>query len=77
MKDKTHAMNRGLSAEDAECGYSDAGKPALRRAYKNNQLKDASLLGNKNLMDFESAGDDKPDTEMGGFLPRNNYTDRY
>lgn len=78
MKDKTHAMNRGFDGAP-ESGFekiSDSEVPR-RRKYKTEQLKDAHLLGNQALTDYENPHGSDEGTDNGGFLPRNNYSDRY
>lgn len=77
MKDKTHAMNRGHGGADK--GYEtipDAEVPR-RRQYKREQMRDAHLLGNEGLQEYENADGSDEGTERGGFLPRNNYSDRF
>ena len=78
MKDKTHNMNMGLSKEDADRGYGDPGGTQFgqymtRRQYKHDQLKGVGL--DKVLVPFEDK--EVEGTGMGGFLPRNNTSDRF
>ena len=78
MKDKTDAMNMGLSTEDANRGFGDAGTPMSRKAYKNRQLNVAGLLSDEALAEYENEkGDDKNSNVPRGFLPRSNYDDRF
>ena len=78
MKNKTDSMNMGLSSEDAARGYGDAGVPMSRKQYKNRQLNVAGLLSDEALMEYENRdGADMNDAAPRGFLPRNNYDDRY
>jgi hypothetical protein len=76
MKDKTHAMNGEMSSADAEQGFGNAGKPSTRRQYKDNQQACADLEGNEALEKAENP-DGSPGYQVGGFLPRNNSSDRY
>lgn len=77
MKDKTHAMNMGLSSEDAERGYGDAGTPVSSRERKLRQMKWANLEDNPGLKQYEGMNEaDEDKHQGGGFLPRNNYEDR-
>jgi hypothetical protein len=78
MKDKTDAMNRG-HGNAPEKGYEsipDSEVPK-RRVYKNDQLKGAGLLDNKALQYQEDMNDEYGNDEIGGFLPRNNFHDRF
>lgn len=78
MKDKTHSMNRGHGGAP-EQGFEripDSEVPQ-RKKYKSEQLKDAGLLNDSALMDYENVDGDEPGVEWGGFLKRNNYSDRY
>lgn len=78
MKDKTHSMNRGFSGAP-EKGFErlpDSEVPQ-RRKYKAEQLKDGNMYDDKALMDYENCDGDEPGTDVGGFLPRNNYSDRF
>lgn len=77
MKNKTDAMNSGLSSEDALNGFGNAGKPVSRKAYKTDQMKGAALYGNEALTKAENPMGDDEKSHIGGFLPRNNYSDRY
>lgn len=69
MKDKVTvgAMN----------GYTDAGTPSMRREKKREQMRDAHLLGNDALQEYENPNGSLEGTDIGGFLPRNNYGDRF
>lgn len=79
MKIKVHDMNRGYSSEEASEGFeriSDSQVPQRRR-YKDEQLKDAGLLHDEALRKFENQDGDEPGVDLGGFLPRSNYSDRF
>ena len=78
MKDKTHAMNMGLSSEYAERGYGDPGSPTTRKQYKARQQNVAGLLDNQGLRNIENPdGDDSNSNKPAGFVPRSNYSDRF
>lgn len=70
MKDKTHDMNRGFSAEDAERGFLDPGKPELTTAAHKRRMEQGGLASNQALQDFENPSDGKE--QPGGFLRRVN-----
>lgn len=84
MKDKTSLMNmRNDGAppigEGAENGFQripDSEVPS-RRAYKKDQLEGAALWGNEALTMAENPHGDEDSSSIGGFLPRNNYSDRF
>lgn len=78
MKDKTHTMNMGYSAQEAADGFERLadGSVPQRRKYKREQLKDAGLLNDKALSEFENQDGDEGASSP-GFLPRNNYSDRF
>ena len=48
-----------------------------RRTYKRDQMQDAHLLGNDALQEYENPDGSLEGTGIGGFLPRNNYGDRF
>ena len=84
MKDKTSLMNmrnQGYSpiGEGAERGYEkiSASEVPTRRQYKKDQLEGAALWGNEALTKAENPHGDEDSSNIGGFLPRNNYSDRY
>lgn len=56
-------------------GYTDAGKPELTRAHKQRQLGDAGLLGSEGMENSENT--QVTGKDVGGFLRRNNYGDRF
>lgn len=74
MKDKTLAMNSGVSAEDAARGYSDPGEPSSTHADKKRRMAQGALLdttlGEVENLDVSGYG-------RGGFLKRNNFGDRF
>lgn len=78
MKDKTHSMNMEASGSGAVKGYEKIPDSEIKttRDRKDRQLKWANLEDNPALLQYENyaAGDEDFD---GGFLPRNNYEDRY
>lgn len=77
MKDKTDAMNRGFGGAP-ESGYeklSDSGM-ASTRDRKKRQLKWANLDDNEAMEFVENTEDADEDMDV-GFLPRNNYEDRF
>lgn len=78
MKDKTHDMNRGFSAEDAERGFQDAGKPEPANAQHRRRMQQGGLANDKALSEYENVdGDDGGKVQPGGFLRRNNYDERF
>jgi hypothetical protein len=80
MKDKTNMMNRDAPVgTGAEKGYEKISNSQVptRRAYKRDQLEDAALWGNPAIQDFENPHGDEDSSDIGGFLPRNNYSDRF
>ena len=77
MKDKTHSMNMGLSAEDAARGYGDAGVPESTDAGHQRRMRQGGLSGNQALTEYENPnGDGGGRVQPGGFLRRNNYSER-
>ena len=81
MKDKTHSMNSGYNAgSGAEKGYKKLpdGEIATTWDRKKRQLDWANLEDNNALLNYENVRERDEDTHQGGgFLPRNNYEDRY
>lgn len=84
MKDKTHDMNRGFSAADAEKGYEDvSSEVTTRRQYRARKNLEAGFEGPtaplNSSLEIESVTEEDADDDggIGGFLPRNNYKDRY
>ena len=82
MKDKTHDMNRGYSADEADAGFDTLnakGEILSERGRKNRQLKWADLDGNQAMRDVENMASIPSEEKVpeGGFLPRNNMQDRY
>jgi len=80
MKDKTHDMNRGYSTEEAECGYDKIpnGEMASSWDRKKRQLDWANLDDNQAMLRVENLEVRDEDYDIkGGFLPRNNYEDRF
>lgn len=79
MKDRTHSMNMDFGGDGAVNGYTDAGKPSTRREQKMKQLRTAGLdevLRDEcvnEAAEMENAGNKQP----GGFLPRQNFDDRF
>lgn len=78
MKDKTHAMNRGHGGAP-EKGFERIadGEVPQRRAYKKNQLQDAGLFDNDGRINVEEEWGCESADNRGGFLPRNNTSDRF
>lgn len=78
MKDKTHSMNRGFSAGEAEQGFEKIpnSEMSTRRDRKMRQLGWANLEDNEALMCYENMEGADEDYPFNGFLPRNNYEDR-
>ena len=78
MKDKTHSMNMAHGGSGAVNGYEKLSTADLmtERQRKTRQLEWANLEDNKALMDYENVTNADSDF-YGGFLPRNNYEDRY
>ncbi len=76
MKDKTHDMNRGYSASEAEAGCEIIPNSEVKttRDRKMRQLKWANLEDNEALLKYENFTDEE-DMPF-GFVPRNNYEDR-
>lgn len=78
MKDKTDAMNRGHGGAPDK-GYEsipDSEVP-MRRKYKKEQLQDAGLFDNDGRVAIEEEWGVESDDNRGGFLPRNNTSDRF
>lgn len=77
MKDKTDAMNRGFDGAP-EKGYEKLSDSATAstRDRKKRQLKWANLDDNEAMKCFENTEDMDEDMDV-GFLPRNNYEDRF
>jgi hypothetical protein len=78
MKDKTDAMNRGFGGAP-EKGYEKepTGDLAGWRDRKKRQLKWANLDDNEAMNFVENMEKADEDYDIGGFLPRNNYEDRF
>ena len=79
MRDKSASMNRGFSVgAGAEKGYEKIpdSEIATTRDRKERQLKWANLEDNEALLKYENVMDMDEDFD-GGFIPRNNYEDRY
>lgn len=77
MKDKTDSMNRGFSAADAERGYMDPGSPPPTNAQHRRRMQQGALAGNDALKEYENPNGDADASGRGGFLKRNNYSDRF
>lgn len=80
MKDKTHSMNMDTGGDGAVNGYTKLPTTDLksRRDRKDRQMKWANLEDNEGLQCYEGMdGADEDYDFPGGFLPRNNYEDRY
>lgn len=79
MKDKTHAMNSGNGAGVPDKGYEriSSSEVPQRRAYKKAQLQDAGLFDNEGRLNVEEEWGIESDDNRGGFLPRNNTSDRF
>lgn len=77
MKDKTHAMNRGHGGADKGFESIPDSEVPQRKAYKNNQLRTGGMLNNKALQYQEDMNDPNGVDDWGGFLPRNNFHERY
>lgn len=76
MKDKTHSMNMAHGGEGAQKGYMDAGTPEPTTAGHKRRMAQGNLSGNDALTQFENPMGDGGGTDVGGFLKRNNYSDR-
>lgn len=78
MKDKTHSMNRDAVGSGSQAGYEKIPNSEVKssRDRKMRQLGWANLEDNDALLKYENMYDADEDT-VGGFLPRNNYEDRY
>lgn len=79
MKDKTQSMNRGGFGAGTEQGFGciPNSEVPTRRAYKKDQMEGAALYGNEALTKAENPHGDEDSSGIGGFLPRNNYSDRF
>lgn len=79
MKDKTHSMNMETGGDGAVSGFSDAGRPSTRRQQKMKQLDSAGLTDILSEECVNEAGEmsNSGKTQPGGFLPRNNFDDRF
>ena len=78
MKDKTLAMNRGVSAEDAAQGFSDPGRPELTNAPHKRRMQQGGLARDVALSEYENVdGDDGGQVLARGFIRRNNYDERF
>lgn len=78
MKDKTHDMNRGYSALDAERGFGDAGTPERTNAPHKRRMQQGGLAEDEAIQCYENVdGDDGGKVQPGGFLRRNNYDERF
>lgn len=78
MKDKTHAMNRGISADDAAQGFESAGKPERTNAAHKRRMQQGGLAEDEALQCYENVDDDDGGPmQSGGFLRRNNYDERF
>ena len=78
MKDKTHSMNMDTGGAGAVSGFERLpdSEIATTRDRKERQMKWANLEDNKALAQFENCEYSDEDFD-GGFIPRNNYEDRY
>lgn len=79
MKDKTHSMNRGQSVgSGAEMGFEKIPNSEVKTTWdrKRRQLGWANLEDDTALMKYENV-EDRDEDMYGGFLPRNNYEDRF
>ena len=78
MKDKTHSMNMDSGGDGAVNGYERVSTKDLAswRDRKNRQLRWANLEDNVAMENFENTANDDEDMDF-GFLPRNNYEDRF
>ena len=77
MKDKTDSMNMDSSVEGAVNGFTDPGKPEATNAPHKRRMAQGGLLNDSALEQFENADGDEGVPNFGGFLKRNNYTDRF
>lgn len=78
MKDKTHDMNRGYSTSEAEAGCEILPNSDMATSHdrKMRAFKWANLAGNEAMMEYENF--DAASDDLGaGFIPRNNYEDRF
>ena len=76
MRDKTHSMNMAHGGEGAVKGYTDAGTPEATTAGHKRRMAQGDLSGNAALSQYENPNGDGGGTDVGGFLKRNNYSDR-
>lgn len=77
MKDKTHAMNRGHGGADKGYETIPDSEVPTRKKYKDRQMRCAGLLDDTALSEYENRDGDEGAEDLGGFLPRNNYSERY
>lgn len=74
MKDKTHEMN-----QDRGEGVISSSEIVTRTQYRKRKNEEAGLEGptaaRGSSLEISEETDDSSD--IGGFLPRNNYTDRF
>lgn len=78
MKDKTDSMNRDAIGPGSQFGYEKQPDSEIQsfRDRKNRQLKWANLEDNEALLRYENVLNADEDFEA-GFLPRNNFEDRF
>ena len=60
----------------AQKGYTDAGKPEATTASHERRMRQGNLAENAALQKYENPQGDGGGTDVGGFLKRNNYSDR-
>ena len=79
MKDKTHSMNMDSGGDGVVNGFTDAGMPSTRREQKMKQLKAAGLYDELQRDDINESAEmaNSGNKQPGGFLPRNNFDDRF
>ena len=57
-------------------GFTDAGKPEATDAGHKRRMEQGNLTGNEALYKVENPEGDGGGVDVGGFLKRNNYSDR-
>jgi hypothetical protein len=83
VKDKTHDMNRGYSADIAEAGCEiiPNSEVTTRSQYRKRKDGEAGMKGptapRNSSLEIDSVYEDDDKSGIGGFLPRNNYKDRF
>ena len=76
MKDRTDSMNMDFGGEGAVKGFTDPGTPEPTNAGHKRRMQQANLSQDKALQNYENVDGDEGGVDVGGFLKRNNYSDR-